>query len=68
GFRTQLARGLLPETAALLSQKMAALGADYERMFGDPADIARLVRYILEQPIDFNIGEVLVRPPVNLVL
>ncbi|MET0987288.1 MAG: SDR family oxidoreductase [Steroidobacteraceae bacterium] len=68
GFRSQLARGLLPETAEVLGQKMAALNVDYERMFGDPADIARLVRYILEQPIDFNIGEVLVRPPVSLVL
>lgn len=68
GFRTNLARGLKPETLELLGEKMAATGEEPDRMFGDPADIARLARYILEQPIDFNIGEVVVRPPVSLEL
>jgi NAD(P)-dependent dehydrogenase (short-subunit alcohol dehydrogenase family) len=66
GFRTALGRGLRPDTVAMLGEKMAALGAEPERMFGDPEDIARLARYILEQPINFNIGEVVVRPPASL--
>jgi NADP-dependent 3-hydroxy acid dehydrogenase YdfG len=71
GFMTQLARGFLPEQLAKIGGHVAARGLQFggpgtHRLFGDPQHIANVVRYILEQPIDLNIQEVLIRPPVSL--
>lgn len=70
GFATQLARGFQPEQLATVAAAFEKQGVSFggpgtERLIGDPQHIANMVRYILEQPIDFNIHEVVVRPPVN---
>lgn len=70
GFATQLARGFQPEQLANVAKSFEELGVDLagpgaERLIGDPQHIANMVRYILEQPIDLNISEVVIRPPVN---
>lgn len=67
GFRTNLARGFTSDVQAAMAERIRTLGVAPERLFGDPDLIGRMVSYILEQPIDFNIGEVIVRPPVSLV-
>ncbi|MET0546569.1 MAG: SDR family NAD(P)-dependent oxidoreductase [Caulobacterales bacterium] len=71
GFQTQLARGLLPEELASIVDKMKASGLEFgapgtERLMGDPQHIANVTRYILEQPIELNIQEVMIRPAVSL--
>jgi len=71
GFATQLARGWLPEQIESVSASFARQGVEFggpdaERLVADPVHAARLVRYILEQPIDLNIQEVVVRPPVSV--
>lgn len=71
GFVTQLSRGMLPETMARVveSAKRKGLergGANSEKMMSDPQHIANIVRYVLEQPIELNIQEIVIRPPVSL--
>lgn len=71
GFATELGRGFLPETAALLQQNIARSGIDLEgpaarRLMGDPVHVANVVEYVLRQPIELNFDYVSVRPAVNL--
>lgn len=71
GFATQLARGFLPEQLASVASAFAENGLEFggpgtERLIGDPQHIANMVRYVLEQPIDINIQEVVIRPPVSM--
>lgn len=73
GFATQLGRGLLPEQLEGLmkgfeERGIAPDGPGAERLLGDPQHIANMVRYILSQPIELNIQEVVLRPPVSLKL
>ncbi|WP_259696330.1 hypothetical protein [Pseudomonas brassicacearum] len=35
------------------------------KIVGDPQHIANAVRYILEAPIEINIQEMLIRPPIS---
>ena len=70
GFSTQLSRDFLPESMANLGGNLQRLGIDptgpdMAKIVGDPQHIANAVRYILEQPIDINIQEMVVRPPVS---
>lgn len=37
-----------------------------ERVLGDPDHIARAVLYVLEQPINVNLQEIVIRPPVSI--
>ena len=37
-------------------------------MLGDVAQIARAVEYVVTQPIDVNIEELVIRPPKSLPL
>lgn len=70
GFATQLARGFAPAQLATIAGNFKARGLDFggpgtERLIADPQHIANMVRYILCQPIEINIQEVIVRPPVS---
>lgn len=70
GFETQLARGFRPEelahVASAFENRGVAFGAGgTERLISDPQHIANIVRYVLEQPIDINFQEILIRPPVS---
>ena len=70
GFATKLARGFEPAQLATIAGNLNALGIDpagpgIERVVSDPQHIANMVRYILSQPIDLNIEEVVIRPPIS---
>lgn len=70
GFVTQLARGFQPEQLATIAASFEEKGLSFggpgtEKVLGDPQHIANVVRYVLEQPIDIHIQEILIRPPVN---
>lgn len=70
GFRTQLSRGFIPESLANLGGNLERLGidpnsTDMAKIVGDPQHIANAVRYILEAPIEINIQEMVVRPPIS---
>jgi NAD(P)-dependent dehydrogenase (short-subunit alcohol dehydrogenase family) len=70
GFATNLARGFTAETAAGLQKKFAEsgldpTGPDARKFLGDPEQIARLVEYILQLPIELNIDEVSIRPAIS---
>jgi len=73
GFATQLIRGFTPE----MVQKVEATGArlnydpagpDAGKMMGDPEEVASLVSYILERPIELNLEEVTIRPAISMDL
>ena len=70
GFRTQLSRGFIPASLANLGGNLERLGIDpaskdMAKIVGDPQHIANAVRYILEAPIEINIQEMVVRPPIS---
>lgn len=70
GFATQLARGFQPEQLATIAAAFAENGFEFggpgtERLISDPQHIANMVRYVLEQPIDINLQEIVIRPPVS---
>jgi len=71
GFATNLARGFSAsalEFAAEVMQKKGydLQGPDARRLMGDPNDVARMIEYILQQPIDLNLEEVVIRPAVSI--
>jgi NADP-dependent 3-hydroxy acid dehydrogenase YdfG len=71
GFTTKLARGFVPEQLAAMMERFAADGVPLDgpvsnRFLADPQHIANMVRYILAQPIEINIEEVIIRPPVDI--
>jgi NADP-dependent 3-hydroxy acid dehydrogenase YdfG len=70
GFNTQLPRGFTPESLANLGGNLERLGIDptspdMAKIVGDPQHIANAVCYILEAPIEINIQEMVVRPPIS---
>lgn len=70
GFATNLARDFNPETMSNLAGNLERLGidpqsTDMSKIVGDPQHVANVVRYILEQPIDINLHEVFIRPPIS---
>lgn len=70
GFATNLARGFTEETLAQMEQKQAQGGLDptspeARKFLGDPEQIASLVEYILQLPIELNIDEVSIRPAIS---
>lgn len=70
GFATQLSRGFQSEQLANVAASFTKHGVEFggpgtERLVSDPQHIANIIRYILEQPIDLNIQEVVIRPPVS---
>jgi NADP-dependent 3-hydroxy acid dehydrogenase YdfG len=70
GFATQLARGFAAEQLANVAKSFKHHGVEFggagtERLVSDPQHIANMVSYVLAQPIDLNIQEVVIRPPVS---
>jgi NADP-dependent 3-hydroxy acid dehydrogenase YdfG len=70
GFETQLARGFREEELAHVASTFQNKGVSFggegaQRLVSDPQHIANIVRYVLEQPIDINFQEILIRPPVS---
>ncbi|WP_179045380.1 SDR family oxidoreductase [Sphingobium lactosutens] len=70
GFETQLARGFRQEELARVASSFESRGVAFggdgaHRLVSDPQHIANIVRYVLEQPIDINFQEILIRPPVS---
>jgi NAD(P)-dependent dehydrogenase (short-subunit alcohol dehydrogenase family) len=73
GFVTQLGRGFSEGFMARMASAMADTGIEpgteeARRLLGDPQHVANMVRYVLEQPIDLNLEEIVIRPPVSLDL
>ncbi|AMK16861.1 MULTISPECIES: SDR family oxidoreductase [Sphingobium] len=73
GFSTNLGRSFAPESMARMAAAAADKGIDLSgpdaaRLFGDPAKIAETVLFILEQPIELNFQEIVIRPAVSLEL
>lgn len=70
GFATKLGRYLEPDSIAALFGSAKRKGYDLsepnEKLMGDPDHLARTVLYVLEQPIDINLQEIVIRPPVSL--
>jgi NADP-dependent 3-hydroxy acid dehydrogenase YdfG len=70
GFATQLGRYVGPDSFAALAADAKRKGYDLskpnEKLMGDPDHLARAVMYVLEQPININIQEIVIRPPVNI--
>lgn len=70
GFATNLSRDFTADTMANLAGNLERLGIErtspeIRRIVGDPQHVANVVRYILEQPIDINLHEVFIRPPIS---
>ncbi|WP_340313440.1 SDR family oxidoreductase [Rhizorhabdus argentea] len=73
GFATNLGRSLEPETLQVLGAAAANKGVDLQgpssvKAFGDPAKIAATIRFVLEQPIELNLQEIVIRPAISLEL
>jgi NADP-dependent 3-hydroxy acid dehydrogenase YdfG len=71
GFATQLGRSFEPETLQVLSEAAKGLGMEFggpgtERLLGDADYIAKAVEFVLAQPPEINMQEIVVRPPVSL--
>lgn len=70
GFATRLARDFQPETMARLVENFTRMGIapdgpDAHQILGDPSHVADMVRHVLSLPIEINIQEVVIRPPVG---
>ena len=71
GFATQLGRSFSEAFVTRFQEGITAAGLDLEgpdaeRILGDPQHVANIVRYVLEQPIDLNLEEIVIRPAYNL--
>lgn len=70
GFATSLSRGFNEQSLMNIAGNLERLGIErtspeIARIVGDPQHVANIVRYILEQPIDINLHEVFIRPPIS---
>jgi NAD(P)-dependent dehydrogenase (short-subunit alcohol dehydrogenase family) len=73
GFATNLSRGFPPETFARIQEATAKLnldvtGPDMQKVMGDPEHIASVVEFVLSQPIEVNLEQIIIRPAVQLEL
>lgn len=73
GFATNLVRGFGPQSLERIQKNMAQSsidpnGPEGRKLMGDPALVANLVKYVLEQPIELNLEEITIRPAINLNL
>ncbi len=71
GFTSQLGRSLEPDTFQRIVAVAAQKGIDFattppDRYSGDPDHVARAVLYVLEQPANLNLQEIVIRPPVSI--
>lgn len=70
GFTTNLSRGFLPETMEKLMKGFETIGMEFgapgtEKVLSDPQHIADMVCYVMQAPIELNIQEVVMRPPIS---
>lgn len=70
GFATQLARGFQAEQLETVAASFAKQGVEFggagtEKLVSDPRHIANITRYVLEQPIEINLQEIVIRPPIS---
>ncbi len=70
GFATNLARDFSAGSMSNIADNLDRLGIapdspDIGKTVADPQHVANIVRYILEQPIDINLHEVFIRPPIS---
>ena len=70
GFSTNLGRDVEGETWAAIGKTLQAKGIEMggplqHRLLGDPDYIAKAVEFILDQPVDINIEQMTVRPPID---
>jgi hypothetical protein len=66
-----LARGFALEQLEHIAGGLEKYGIDptgpgIRRVLSDPQHIADMVRYILSAPIELNIEEVVMRPPISM--
>ena len=66
GFVSELGRGFPPAIMATLGEKIERLQVPFDQVLSNPVHIANLVAYILDQPTEVNLSEVVIRPPVSL--
>ena len=71
GFTTNLGRGFLPESQQKMGEALARLkidptGPDRQKLMGDPQQVVKIIRYVLEQPIEINLSEITIRPAISL--
>lgn len=66
GFATQLGRGFTEDMQVALGSIIQDRNLPMDQMMGDPEHVASMVSYILEQPTEINIGEVVIRSPVSV--
>jgi NAD(P)-dependent dehydrogenase (short-subunit alcohol dehydrogenase family) len=70
GFATQLGRHVEPETWSAIAGKLQGKGLSFEdpnqeRLIGNPDEIAKTIEFVLDQSIDINFEQIVIRPPVN---
>lgn len=71
GFMTNLARGVPPDVLESFQRNVAEAGFDLQgpdaqRVMGDPEHVAKMVEYVLEQPIELNLEEITIRPAISV--
>jgi NADP-dependent 3-hydroxy acid dehydrogenase YdfG len=70
GFVSKLGRYFEPAVVQKLISNASAKGVDLtatgNRAFGDPVHIANAVEYVLDQPIEINLQEIIIQPPVSI--
>lgn len=70
GFTTNLGRHMEPESWTAIGAKLQAKGIDasgaqQKRLLGDPDYIAKAIEFILDQPVDINVEQMTIRPPID---
>lgn len=70
GFTTNLARGFSADTLTKLGAKLAQSGLtpdsdNFRKVMGDPQHIANMIAYVLQQPIEINFEEIVIRPAIH---
>jgi NADP-dependent 3-hydroxy acid dehydrogenase YdfG len=73
GFATNLIRGFNEEMLGRIQVaservKFDPASPEARKVMGDPARVASVVKYVLEQPIELNLEEIVIRPAVSLDL
>jgi NADP-dependent 3-hydroxy acid dehydrogenase YdfG len=70
GFSTNLGRDVEAETWAAIGKNLQTKGIEMggphqKRLLGDPDYIAKAIEFVLDQPVDINIEQMTIRPPVD---
>jgi NADP-dependent 3-hydroxy acid dehydrogenase YdfG len=73
GFATNLIRGFTPQMVEKVVEASTRIGfdpsaPDARKAMGDPENVAKMVRYVLDQPIELNLEEITIRPAIAMDL